>query len=84
MTPAQTSGTSSSGTQAPSRWREHRVGRQAAADPQVEAGAVLGVDDADEGDVVDLVHDVLQAAGDRGLELARQVGELRVADVALG
>jgi hypothetical protein len=33
---------------------EHRVGRQAAADPEVEAGAVLGVHGADEGDVVDL------------------------------
>ena len=31
---------------------EHRVGRQPAADPQVEAGTVLRVDDADEGDVV--------------------------------
>ena len=59
---------------------EVRVRRQAAADPQVEARAELGVDHADEGDVVDLVHDVLRAA-DRGLELARQVGELRAADV---
>ena len=56
---------------------ELRVGGQAAADPQVEAGAVLGVVDADEGDVVDLVRHVQQRrAGDRGLELARQVGEL--------
>ena len=39
---------------------QHRVGRQAAADPEVEARAVLGVDDADERDVVDLVLDVLQ------------------------
>ena len=63
---------------------EHRVGRQPAADPDVEAGAVLGVLDADEGDVVDLVHDVLQrVAGDRGLELARQVRVLRVADEAV-
>ena len=37
--------------------------------------------DADERDVVDLVGDVLQAR-DRGLELARQVGEFRTADVA--
>ena len=37
--------------------------------------------DADERDVVDLVHDVVAAAAaDRGLELARQVGELRRAD----
>ncbi len=60
---------------------QHRVGGQAAADPQVQAGPVLGVVDADERDVVDLVHHVLQA-GDRGLELARQVGVLRLADVA--
>ena len=60
---------------------QHRVGRQAAADPEVEARAVLGVHDADERDVVDLVHDVLQRrAADRGLELAGQVGELRGAD----
>src|SRR5207302_6978195 len=58
-----------------------RVGGQAAADPQVEAGAVVGVHHTDEGDVVDLVRDVLQA-GDRGLVLARQVGELAAADVA--
>ncbi len=37
--------------------------------------------DADERDVVDLVHDVLQAR-DRGLVLARQVGEVGLADVA--
>ncbi len=37
--------------------------------------------DADERDVVDLVADVLQARY-RGLELARQVGVLRLADVA--
>ena len=61
---------------------QHRVGGQAAADPQVEAGAVLGMLDADERDVVDLVHHVLLAR-DRGLELARQVGVLRLADVAL-
>ena len=63
---------------------QHRVGGQPAADPEVEARAVLGVDDADERDVVDLVRHVLaRVAGDRGLELARQVGELRVADVAV-
>jgi hypothetical protein len=59
-----------------------RVGRQPAADPQVEAGPVLGVLDADERDVVHLVGDVGQP-GDGRLELARQVGELRLADVAL-
>ena len=63
---------------------ESRRGREAAADPQVVAGAQLGVDDADERHVVDLVHDVeARVAGDRGLELARQVGELGVADEAL-
>ena len=61
---------------------EHRVRRQPAADPQVEPGTVLGVVDADERHVVDLVHDVLQT-GDRGLELARKVGQLLLADVAL-
>ena len=34
---------------------EHRVGRQPAADPEVEAGLAVGVHDADERDVVDLV-----------------------------
>ena len=59
-----------------------RVRRQPAADPDVEAGAVLGVPHADERQVVDLVRDVLvRRAADRRLELARQVRELRVADV---
>ena len=41
------------------------------------------MDRADEGDVVDLGrHVVARVAGQRGLELAGQVGELRVADVA--
>ena len=63
---------------------ELRVGRQRAADPHVEAGAELGVHDADERDVVDLVRDVVvRGAADRGLELARQVGERGVADVPL-
>ena len=60
---------------------QHRVGRQSAADPQVQAGAVLGMVHPDEGDVVDLVHDILQTA-DGGLELSRQVRILRLADVA--
>ena len=42
---------------------------------------MLGVVDADERDVVDLVHDVLQTR-DGGLVLARQVGEFGLADVA--
>lgn len=58
-----------------------RVGGEAAADPEVEAGAVLRVVHADEGDVVDLVRHVEQRrAGDRGLELAGQVREVLVAD----
>src|ERR671911_392565 len=57
------------------------VGGQPATDPQVEAGTVPGVHDADERDVVDLVYDVGQPA-DRGLELSRQIGELGRADVA--
>src|SRR6202020_343121 len=59
---------------------QHRVGGQSATDPQVQPGSVLGVVDADEGDVVDLVHDILQTR-DRGLVLAWQVGELGLADV---
>ena len=63
---------------------EHRVGGEPATDPHVEPGPVLGVLDPDERDVVDLVGDVeAGAAGDRGLELAGQVGELRAADVAV-
>ena len=61
---------------------EHGVGRQAAAYPDVEAGAVFGMVHADERNVVDLVHHVLQT-GDRGLELPGQVRVLGLADVAL-
>src|SRR6185503_12713492 len=57
---------------------------QPAADPQVEANAQLGVLDPDEGDVVDLVHHVVGVhAGQCRLVLARQVGEVGVADVAV-
>ncbi len=63
---------------------EHRVGRQSTAHEHVEAWTELGVTNADEREVVDLVRDVLvRGSGDRGLELARQVGQRRVADVAL-
>src|SRR6185369_17052590 len=62
----------------------HRIGGQATADPQVVAGFPVRFDDADEGDVVDLVDGALRrAAADRGLELARQVGERGVANVLL-
>ncbi len=60
---------------------QHRIRRQSAADPEIKAGTVLGMVDPDECDVVDLVRYVLQAR-DRGLELARQIGEFRIADVA--
>ncbi len=60
-----------------------RVGRQAAADPQVVAGTELGVNDTDERDVVDLVQRaVVGAAGDGAFELARQVAQGLVAHVA--
>src|SRR6185437_9790025 len=60
--------------------REHRVGRKPAAYPQVEARGAAGPLDADKGDVVDLVDGAVRGATrDRGLVLARQVAELRVA-----
>src|SRR3954449_9996103 len=63
--------------------REHRVGGEPAADPEVEPRAELGVHGADEGDVVDLRRGVeAGVSADRGLELAREVGVLRIADVA--
>ena len=63
--------------------REHRVGGQPATDQQVEARSVFGVDDSGEGDVVDLGDDVVaRVAADRRLELAGEVGERRVTDVA--
>ena len=59
--------------------------RQPPADPQVVAGAELGVDHPDERDVVDLVDDVeARVPGDRRLELPGEVGDLRVADEAFG
>ena len=60
--------------------REERLRRQPSPDLQIEAGAVVGVDDADEADVVDLRGGVGQPR-DRRLELARQVREIRVAHV---
>ena len=61
---------------------EHRVGRQPAADEEVVAGLAACVADADEGDVVDLgLGAVVDAARHRRLPLAREVAELRVADV---
>src|SRR6202012_5978649 len=65
---------------------DHRVGGKAAADPQVVTDvAGLRVPYGRERDVVDLVVRALRrAAADRRLELPRQVGQLRVADVVLG
>ncbi len=60
---------------------EHRVGGQPAADPQIQARAVLGVVHPDESDVIDLVHDILQTA-DGGLEFAWQIRILRFSDIA--
>jgi hypothetical protein len=61
--------------------RQHRVGREPAADPQVEPGTVLGVDGPDERHVVDLRGDVVaRVTRERRLELARQVGEVGVAE----
>ena len=53
-TPAQTSVTCVGPDEDADPLGEHRVGRQPAADPEVVAGLAVGVDDADEGDVVDL------------------------------
>ena len=76
VTPCQTSATCSGATKTPRRSARRGRRREAAADPQVVADAELGVLDRDERDVVDLVHDVLAGvAGDRRLELARQVRE---------
>src|SRR5699024_9816299 len=62
--------------------RQLPAGGPAAPDPQVEARAGLGVDHADKGDVVDLVdHVETRVAGEGGLVLAREVGELGAADV---
>ena len=63
---------------------EVRVRTEAPAGPEVEAGRAVVAADADEGDVVDLVLGaLLGAAGDRGLELAREVLVLGIADEAL-
>ena len=63
---------------------EVRVRRQAAADPDIEAGAELWVHHADERQVVDLVSDVLpRRSAHRALELPRQVREGRVQEVAI-
>src|SRR5262245_13200671 len=59
------------------------IRRQATADPNVEAWAVLGMNDPDEGDVVHLVADILLGgARDGRLVLPRKVGECRVPDEA--
>ena len=60
-----------------------RIGRETAADPDVESRTVFRVFDTDEGHIVDFVNDVLKA-GDGGLELARQVGVFGVRDQSAG
>ena len=61
-----------------------RGGGQGAGHPQVVAGTELGVVDAHEGDVVDLVEDVeAGGAGDGRLELAGQIGQLGVTQVGV-
>ncbi len=61
--------------------RGHRVRGEAASHHQVVAGAELGVRHAHEGHVVDLGIRALHGAPtDRGLVLARQVGERRVTE----
>src|SRR5699024_7269568 len=56
---------------------KHRVGRQPAADPNVEARTVLRVIRTNKRQVLDLVGDILAGiAATRGLELASQVIEL--------
>jgi hypothetical protein len=64
---------------------QHRVGGKTATHPDVEAGTVFGVVDPDEGDVVDLRDHIVDRMSSNGrLELAGEVGELRIADVARG
>ena len=80
-TPFQTSGTSSSGTQTPRRWASIGLVDRPPPTQRSKSGTVLGVHRTGERDVVDLRHDVVTGVtADRGLELARQVGELAVAD----
>ena len=83
MTPAHTSATSSGPTKTPSRWANiglvDRPPPTQRSKPGVPSGPMTPTND----DVVDLVvRAVPRAAGDRGLELARQVREGRIADVA--
>jgi len=81
--PAHTSGTWSISTKAPSRFPKCGLD-PGPAGPDIEAGGAVLPAHPDEGDVVDLVLGaLLGAAGDRGLELAREVLELRVANEPL-
>jgi hypothetical protein len=65
------------GDEHPQAVGEPRAGGQAAADQQVEALAAVGVDMADQGQVVDLgLGAAVAAARDRHLVLAGEVGEL--------
>src|SRR5699024_367779 len=63
---------------------KHRVGRQPAADPNVEARTVLRVIRTNKRQVLDLVGDILAGiAANRGLELAWQVIELATGEQLL-
>src|SRR5699024_8556404 len=66
------------------RLREHRVGGQATTDEALETDTVLRVDGRHEGDILDLVGDILAGVtGDRGLELTGQVMKFLAVEVAL-
>ena len=83
-TPAHTSATRSGSTKTPSRWANCGLVDSPPPTHRSKPGSPSGPTHADEGDVVDLVVGaVVGAAGDRRLVLARQVGERRVADVAV-
>src|SRR5215203_873898 len=63
---------------------QHRVRREATADPEVKTWPVLGVLYTDKRDVVHFGGDVVvRNPGQRRLELAWQVRELRITDVTL-
>ena len=82
MQAAQTSVTWSGRTKTPIRWANFGLVDSPPPTHEVVAGLAVGVHDADEGDVVDLgLGAVVDAAGHRGLPLARQVAELRAAHV---
>src|SRR5215213_11193031 len=63
---------------------QHWIRREATADPEVKTWPVLRVIYTDKGDVVHFGGDVVvRNPGQCRLELARQIGELRITDVTL-